>query len=85
MLNLMTGLGSLGGLPATATTTYDEPYLLARRFASRDHLSDGRACWNIVTGSYPGDAQNFSGEEYVDRVMRYERSAELVHFGRESA
>ena len=48
------------GLLATATTTYDEPYLLARRFASLDHLSKGRACWNVVTTSYPGDALNFS-------------------------
>src|ERR1700712_138373 len=37
------------GLLATATTTYDEPYSLARRFASLDHVSKGRACWNIVT------------------------------------
>ena len=39
------------GLLATATTTYDEPYSLARRYASLDHLSQGRACWNIVTTS----------------------------------
>lgn len=66
------------GLLATATTTYDEPYLLARRFASLDHLSAGRACWNIVTGSYPGDALNFSREEHVGRATRYERSEEFV-------
>ena len=39
------------GLLATATTTYEEPYTLARKFASLDHLSKGRACWNIVTTS----------------------------------
>ena len=48
------------GLLATATTTYDEPYSLARRYASLDHLSQGRACWNIVTTSYPDDSLNFS-------------------------
>ena len=66
------------GLLATATTTYDEPYLLARRFASLDHVSGGRACWNVVTTSYPGDALNFSRDEHVDRVDRYERSVECV-------
>ncbi len=66
------------GLMATATTTYDEPYLLARRFASLDHLSKGRSSWNIVTGSYPGDSKNFGRDEHVDRLERYERSEEFV-------
>jgi FMN-dependent oxidoreductase (nitrilotriacetate monooxygenase family) len=66
------------GLLATATTTYEEPYLLARRFASLDHLSNGRACWNVVTTSYPGDALNFSRTEHMPRIERYERSVECV-------
>ncbi|WP_254070721.1 LLM class flavin-dependent oxidoreductase [Acidisphaera sp. L21] len=66
------------GLFATATTTYDEPYLLARRFASLDHLSGGRACWNIVTGSYPGDSVNFGRATHVPRA---ERSARAREFG----
>jgi FMN-dependent oxidoreductase (nitrilotriacetate monooxygenase family) len=66
------------GLLATATTTYDEPYSLARRFASLDHLSKGRACWNIVTGSYAEDALNFSRTEHVAKDIRYERAAEFV-------
>jgi FMN-dependent oxidoreductase (nitrilotriacetate monooxygenase family) len=66
------------GLLATATTTYDEPYLLARRFASLDHLSKGRACWNVVTTSFPGDALNFSRTEHMNRIERYERSIECV-------
>jgi alkanesulfonate monooxygenase len=66
------------GLLATATTTYEEPYLLARKFASLDHLSGGRACWNIVTGSYPGDSLNFGRDEHVPREERYERSEEFV-------
>ena len=66
------------GLLVTATTTYDEPYLMARRFASLDYLSKGRACWNVVTTSYPGDALNFSREEHVPRLDRYERSREFV-------
>ena len=66
------------GLLATATTTYDEPYSLARRFASLDHLSKGRACWNIVTTSYPEDALNFSRTEHVAKDERYERAREFV-------
>ena len=66
------------GLLATATTTYDEPYLVARRFASLDHLSKGRACWNIVTTSYPDDSLNFSRTEHVARDIRYERAREFV-------
>jgi FMN-dependent oxidoreductase (nitrilotriacetate monooxygenase family) len=66
------------GLLATATTTYDEPYSLARRFASLDHLSGGRACWNIVTTSYPDDSLNFSRDKHMAKDLRYERSKEFV-------
>jgi FMN-dependent oxidoreductase (nitrilotriacetate monooxygenase family) len=66
------------GLLATATTTYDEPYSLARRFASLDHVSKGRACWNIVTTSYPEDSLNFSRTEHVAKDVRYDRAREFV-------
>ncbi len=66
------------GLLATATTTYEEPYLLARKFGSLDHISKGRACWNIVTTSYPGDSVNFSKSEHAPRPDRYERAEEFV-------
>jgi len=66
------------GLLATATTTYEEPYLMARKFASLDHLSKGRACWNIVTTSYPGDSLNFGLPEHANRVDRYARAEEFV-------
>src|ERR1700722_11387816 len=66
------------GLLATATTTYDEPYSLARRFASLDHLSKGRACWNIVTTSYADDSLNYNRTEHVAKDVRYERAAEFV-------
>ncbi len=66
------------GLFATSVTTYDEPYLLARRFGSLDHLSNGRACWNIVTGNYEGDAVNFGRSSHVPRHERYERADEFV-------
>lgn len=66
------------GLFCTAVTTYDEPFLLARRFGSLDHLSNGRACWNIVTGNYEGDSQNFGRSAHVPRHERYERADEFV-------
>jgi alkanesulfonate monooxygenase len=66
------------GMLSTSTTTYDQPYLLARRYASLDHLSKGRACWNIVTTSYADDSLNFSRTEHVDKELRYERAREFV-------
>jgi alkanesulfonate monooxygenase len=66
------------GLVATTTTTYDEPFHVARRFASLDHISGGRAGWNLVTTSNPGDALNFSHAEHVARDDRYERAFEFA-------
>lgn len=66
------------GLAATASTTYTEPFNLARLFASLDHLSAGRAAWNVVTTSYPGVAQNFGKENHLPRPLRYEMAEEYV-------
>jgi alkanesulfonate monooxygenase len=66
------------GLVATATTTYEEPYMLARKFASLDHLSNGRAGWNLVTTSYDEDSLNFGRDEHVAREERYERAREFA-------
>lgn len=66
------------GLLATATTTYEEPFTLARKFASLDHLSKGRACWNVVTGSNALDSRNFGKDEHLARYDRYERAREFV-------
>jgi FMN-dependent oxidoreductase (nitrilotriacetate monooxygenase family) len=65
------------GLVATASTTFDEPYHIARRFASLDHLSGGRAGWNIVTTANPDAALNFGLEEHVDHDERYRRAREF--------
>ena len=64
------------GLVATASTTFDAPYHIARRFASLDHLSGGRAGWNIVTTSNPDAALNFGLEEHMDHGERYRRARE---------
>jgi len=70
------------GLIATASTTYNEPYNLARRFASLDHVSGGRAGWNIVTTADSETARNFGLEGRPDHADRYRRAAEFVDVSR---
>ena len=65
------------GLVATASTTFDEPYHVARRFASLDHISGGRAGWNIVTTANPDAALNFGYDEQIDHDARYARAREF--------
>ena len=65
------------GLVATASTTFDEPYHVARRFASLDHLSNGRAGWNIVTTANPDAALNFGKSTQMDHGERYVRAREF--------
>ncbi|MGF1935505.1 MAG: LLM class flavin-dependent oxidoreductase [Nostoc sp. ChiQUE02] len=65
------------GLVATASTTYDQPYHIARRFASLDHISGGRAGWNIVTTANPDAALNFGLEEEIEHDERYRRAREF--------
>jgi alkanesulfonate monooxygenase len=65
------------GLIATGSTTFETPYLVARRFASLDHLSGGRAGWNIVTTSNPDAALNFGLDEHMAHDERYARAREF--------
>jgi alkanesulfonate monooxygenase len=65
------------GLIATGSTTFDAPYHIARRFASLDHISQGRAGWNIVTTSNPDAAKNFGMEEHMEHGERYRRAREF--------
>lgn len=66
------------GLVATASTTYNEPYHVARKFASLDLISQGRAGWNVVTSWSEAEAQNFNRAHQVDYTTRYERAREFV-------
>ena len=66
------------GLVATATTSYNEPYHIARKFASLDHISNGRAGWNVVTSSAVNEAHNFGRERHYEHGERYERANEFV-------
>ncbi len=66
------------GLVATASTTYNEPFHIARKYASLDQISGGRAGWNIVTSWSEAEARNFNRESHMDYDTRYERAAEFV-------
>jgi FMN-dependent oxidoreductase (nitrilotriacetate monooxygenase family) len=65
------------GLIATMTTTYNEPFHVARRFASIDHISGGRAGWNLVTSQIEDESWNFGREKHADHSARYDRAAEF--------
>lgn len=78
LLTVLAGVTQHIGLIATASTTYNEPYNLARRFATLDHLSNGRAGWNIVTTAGIEAARNFNLDELPSHAERYARSSEFV-------
>ncbi|WP_037606278.1 LLM class flavin-dependent oxidoreductase [Streptacidiphilus rugosus] len=66
------------GLIATVSTTFNEPFHTARKFASLDHISGGRAGWNIVTSGSVDEARNFNRDEHLEHRARYERAAEFL-------
>jgi len=79
LLSALAGATERIGLVATASTTFDAPYHIARRFASLDHISGGRAGWNIVTTSNPDAALNFGLEEDMEHDQRYDRAREFFN------
>ncbi|MFE6503526.1 LLM class flavin-dependent oxidoreductase [Kitasatospora sp. NPDC057738] len=83
VLNALAAVTERLGLAATVNATFNEPYELARRFASLDHLSGGRAAWNVVTSSDAFTGENFRRGGYLDRADRYTRAAEFVQLARE--
>ncbi|WLP92296.1 LLM class flavin-dependent oxidoreductase [Gordonia sp. NB41Y] len=66
------------GLIGTVSTSFEEPYNVARRFSTLDHLSRGRVAWNVVTSSDRYAWNNFGGGEQPDRATRYERAGEFI-------
>jgi FMN-dependent oxidoreductase (nitrilotriacetate monooxygenase family) len=80
-LTLLSALAPLTkniGLVATASTTYNEPYHIARKYGSLDQISGGRAGWNIVTSWSDQEAWNFNRSEHLNYETRYERAEEFV-------
>ncbi|MFJ9089549.1 LLM class flavin-dependent oxidoreductase [Streptomyces sp. NPDC102384] len=83
-LDLSTVLGAVAGatrhigLGATYSTTYYQPFHVARTFATLDHLSGGRAAWNVVTSVNDAEAQNFGMTEHLAHDQRYDRADEFI-------
>ena len=78
LLSALAAVTSHVGLVATVTASYAEPFNVARQFASLDHLSGGRAGWNVVTSWLDGTAANFSKTEHLGHDDRYRRAEEFV-------
>lgn len=78
ILSALAALTSNIGLVATVTVSYTEPYQVARQFASLDHISDGRAGWNVVTSWLSGTADNFGKAEHPPHAVRYRIAQEHV-------
>ena len=79
----MSAIAALGaitkhiGLVSTCTTSYNEPYNVARRFLTIDHISGGRAGWNLVTSQAEDEAVNFGRDQHFEHGIRYDRAAEF--------
>jgi FMN-dependent oxidoreductase (nitrilotriacetate monooxygenase family) len=78
VISLMASATTHLGVAATISTGYQEPYNLARALGTLDHLSGGRAGWNVVTSFQDAEAQNFGQEKLPERVTRYERAEEFL-------
>jgi alkanesulfonate monooxygenase len=80
-LTLIAALSALTeriGFIATASTTYNEPYTIARKYASLDHISGGRVGWNVVTSWSEEEAKNFNRQTNLEHSVRYRRAREFV-------
>ncbi|WP_406391837.1 NtaA/DmoA family FMN-dependent monooxygenase [Streptomyces sp. NBC_00882] len=83
VLSALAGVTEHLGLAATVNATFNEPFELARRFATLDHVSGGRAAWNVVTSSDAFTGENFRRGGFLDRADRYTRAAEFLETARE--
>ncbi|PVZ42262.1 LLM class flavin-dependent oxidoreductase [Pseudomonas sp. CC120222-01a] len=79
LLSALSAVTERIGLIATATTSYNEPYHVARKYASLDHLSGGRAGWNLVTSDAAAEAGNFGRDAHIPHAERYARAREFQH------
>ena len=78
LLAALAGVTRHIGLITTASSSYSEPYNVARFFAPLDHISKGRASWNVVTSAMEEEARNFGRDGNIDHALRYERAAEYL-------
>ncbi len=78
ILCMMAAVTERLGLGATASTTYYEPFHVARQFATLDHMTGGRAAWNVVTSLNDGEARNFGHDALLEHGVRYDRADEFM-------
>lgn len=78
LLSALASITSRLGLVGTLSTSYSEPFTVARQFASLDHLSHGRAGWNVVTSPLEGSAKNFSRDKHPEHALRYRIADEYL-------
>ena len=78
VLGVMAGATQSIGLGATYSTTYYSPFHVARTFATLDHLTNGRAAWNVVTSVNDSEAQNFGLDQVIPHDQRYDRADEFL-------
>jgi FMN-dependent oxidoreductase (nitrilotriacetate monooxygenase family) len=78
LISVLSASTSHIGLGATVSTSFSEPFNVARVFGSIDHISGGRAAWNVVTSSNPKAALNFNRDEHLEHELRYQRANEFV-------
>ena len=78
LLSALAGVTEHLGLVGTVSTSYSEPFTVARQFASLDHLSGGRAGWNVVTSPLEGSAKNFSRQQHPEHALRYRIADEYL-------
>ncbi|MFG2960968.1 LLM class flavin-dependent oxidoreductase [Streptomyces sp. NPDC048291] len=78
VLSALSAVTSRIGLIGTSSTTYNDPFTVARQFATLDHLSEGRAGWNIVTTAIAGASGNYGSAELPEHEARYARGEEFV-------
>lgn len=78
LLSALSGFTKNIGLVCTATTSFEQPFIVARKFATLDIISNGRAGWNVVTSGNETEAQNFSKLPHLPKVERYKRGREFV-------
>jgi FMN-dependent oxidoreductase (nitrilotriacetate monooxygenase family) len=78
LLSALSAVTSHIGLVSTTSTTLHQPFQMARQFGSLDHLSGGRAGWNVVTSSRDAEARNFGEEKILEKSLRYERAKEAL-------
>lgn len=78
VLSALTGFTEHIGLVGTSSTTFNDPFTVARQFATLDHLSNGRAGWNVVTTAVGAAAANYGSTSLPVHAERYERAEEFV-------